>query len=232
VLRRLVQDGPVPTVLRLSDETETALNLAHPTELGDGGTGAMAVVGYEGSSGDVEATRGRIAALLRDAGAQQDLAAGESWARDRYQGPYLRDALLDAGALVETLETATFWSGLSTLHEAVAEALRSELTRQGTPPVVLCHISHVYPSGASLYFTVGCAQLDDPVAQWREAKRAASDAIMAAGGTLTHHHGVGTDHLPWLEEEIGQLGIRVLRAVKAELDPAGILNPGVLLPRG
>jgi alkyldihydroxyacetonephosphate synthase len=98
--------------------------------------------------------------------------------------------------------------------------------------VVLCHISHVYPSGASLYFTVGCAQLDDPVAQWREAKRAASDAIMAAGGTLTHHHGVGTDHLPWLEEEIGQLGIRVLRAVKAELDPAGILNPGVLLPRG
>jgi alkyldihydroxyacetonephosphate synthase len=232
VLRRLVQDGPVPTVLRLSDETETALNLAHPKELGDGGTRAMAIVGYEGSSGEVEATRARIAALLRDAGAQHDLAAGESWARDRYQGPYLRDALLDAGALVETLETATFWSGLSTLHEAVAEALRSELTRQGTPPVVLCHISHVYPSGASLYFTVGCAQLDDPVAQWREAKRAASDAIMAAGGTLTHHHGVGTDHLPWLEEEIGQLGIRVLRAVKAELDPAGILNPGVLLPRG
>ena len=117
--------------------------------------------------------------------------AGESWARDRYRGPYLRDALLDAGALVETLETVTFWSHLHGLYAAVQGALRESLTAQGTPPVILCHISHVYRSGASLYFTVGCAQLDDPLAQWRAAKAATSDAILAAGGSITHHHGVG-----------------------------------------
>ena len=88
----------------------------------------------------------------------------------------------------------------------------------------------MYPAGASLYFTVGCAQLDDPVAQWRAAKAAASDAILAAGGSITHHHGVGTDHRPWYEGEVGELAVDVLRAIKAQLDPAGILNPGVLIP--
>jgi alkyldihydroxyacetonephosphate synthase len=94
----------------------------------------------------------------------------------------------------------------------------------------MCHLSHVYRSGASLYFTVTCAQLDDPLAQWRAAKAAACDAILAAGATITHHHGVGLDHRPWYEREVGPLAIAALRAVKRELDPAGILNPGVLLP--
>jgi alkyldihydroxyacetonephosphate synthase len=89
----------------------------------------------------------------------------------------------------------------------------------------------VYPSGASLYFTVGCAALDDPVAQWQKAKVAASEAIVAAGGSITHHHGVGRDHLDWYVVEVGELGTGVLRAVKAQLDPAGILNPGILIPR-
>jgi alkyldihydroxyacetonephosphate synthase len=94
---------------------------------------------------------------------------------------------------------------------------------------VLCHISHVYPTGASLYFTVACAQLPDPLAQWQLAKAAASDAILAAGGSITHHHGVGRDHIAWYEQEIGTLGVAALRAVKGALDPAGIMNPGVLL---
>jgi alkyldihydroxyacetonephosphate synthase len=94
---------------------------------------------------------------------------------------------------------------------------------------VLCHVSHVYPTGASLYFTVVCAQADDPVAQWRAAKDAASAAILATGGTITHHHAVGTDHAAALAEEIGPLALAALRAVKRSLDPAGILNPGVLL---
>jgi alkyldihydroxyacetonephosphate synthase len=96
--------------------------------------------------------------------------------------------------------------------------------------VVLCHISHLYPAGASLYFTVGCAQLEDPVAQWRAAKAAAGDAILNVGGSITHHHGVGTDHIRWYEREIGELAVGMLRAAKARLDPAGILNPGVLIP--
>jgi alkyldihydroxyacetonephosphate synthase len=230
-LRRLVQDVPAPTVLRLSDEAETALNLARPGELGAGGPGGcLAIVGYEGSAEDVIARRERATCVLRASAAQPEPSAGEKWAQDRYRGPYLRDALLDAGALVETLETTTFWSSLRGLYEAVSGALRDSLSTQGTPPVVLCHISHVYPTGASLYFTVGCAQLEDPIAQWLIAKAAASDAILAAGGSITHHHGVGTDHRDWYEREIGPLAIESLQAVKATLDPVGILNPGVLLP--
>jgi alkyldihydroxyacetonephosphate synthase len=96
---------------------------------------------------------------------------------------------------------------------------------------VLCHISHVYPSGASLYFTVACAATEDPVQQWHAAKAKASDAIIATGGSITHHHGIGTDHLPWYEAQIGPLATDALRAVKAVLDPSGILNPGILVTR-
>jgi alkyldihydroxyacetonephosphate synthase len=228
--RRLVQDGPLPTVLRVSDEAETALNLARPSAVGSGAEGGcLAIVGYEGTPASVDACRCAADEVLRRAGASPDVEAGVAWARDRFRGPYLRDALLEAGALVETLETVTFWSGVPRLYESVSEALRDSLAAQGTPPVVLCHVSHVYRAGASLYFTVGCAQLADPVGQWRAAKAAAGDAILAAGGSITHHHGVGRDHLPWFEREIGVLGVDVLRAIKATLDPAGIMNPGILV---
>jgi alkyldihydroxyacetonephosphate synthase len=168
--------------------------------------------------------------VLEAAGGVPQPSVGERWARDRYKGPYLRDALLDAGVMVETLETVTFWSRLPALYERVSAALRESLSAQGTDPLVVCHISHVYPSGASLYFTVACAQLPDPVTQWRLAKAAASDAILAAGGSITHHHGVGTDHVRWYAEELGELGVRALAAVKRELDPVGVMNPGVLIP--
>ena len=144
--------------------------------------------------------------------------------------PYLRDALLDEGVLVETLETATFWGDLDRLYAQVKAALEGALSAQGTNPIVLCHISHVYRTGASLYFTVACRETDNPRAQWYAAKRAASDAIIAAGGTITHHHAVGRDHKPWYAEEIGPIGTDVLRAVKRSVDPAGVLNPGVLIP--
>ncbi len=94
---------------------------------------------------------------------------------------------------------------------------------------MLCHVSHVYETGASLYFTVICAQTDDPISQWRQAKTAANAAISAAGATITHHHGVGTDHRSAYAEEIGPLAVEALRAVKQVLDPHGILNPGILI---
>lgn len=231
--RELTQRGPRPTVLRLSDETETALNLARPGELGGNqGGGCLAIVGFEGTAEDVADRRRGAERVLRTAGGELLADAGEAWARERYRGPYLRDALLDAGALVETLETVTFWSSVPALYEGVCRALRESLTGQGSPPVILCHISHVYPAGASLYFTVACAAAEDPVAQWRAAKAAASDAILAEAGSISHHHGVGRDHLPWYEREVGPLGIAVLREVKARLDPVGIMNPGVLIPLG
>jgi alkyldihydroxyacetonephosphate synthase len=233
VLRSLAQDGPRPTVLRLSDEAETAINLARPSEVGGSSKGGcLAIVGYEGAAAEVARRRAEVTQILSSAGAVPEEGAGEHWAHERYRGPYLRDALLGAGALVETLETVTFWSRLPQLYEAVSGALQAALSAQGTPPVVLCHVSHVYPAGASLYFTVACAQTDDPVAQWLAAKSAASDAILAAGGSITHHHGVGRDHRDWYGRELGELGLGIVRAVKAQLDPTGIMNPGVLVEAG
>ena len=95
---------------------------------------------------------------------------------------------------------------------------------------MLCHVSHVYPTGASLYFTVAASQVGDGLDQWAAAKRAASDAIVASGGTITHHHAVGRDHKPWLAREIGPVGVEMLRAVKERIDPHGVLNPGILVP--
>jgi len=95
---------------------------------------------------------------------------------------------------------------------------------------VMCHVSHLYPSGASLYFTFLARQKEgEELAQWRAVKEAASRAIVEGGGTLTHHHAVGRDHAPWMEREVGATGLGALRALKAELDPAGIMNPGKLL---
>jgi alkyldihydroxyacetonephosphate synthase len=230
VVRRLAQDGPRPTVLRLSDEAETAIGLAQPGEIGSGGAGSLAIVGFEGAGPQVEEGRVAVTRVLERAGAELMPGAGEGWARDRYRGPYLRDALLDAGALADTLETATFWSSLPALYDGVSGAVRETLNAHGTTAVVLCHISHIYPAGASLYFTVACAQADDPVAQWRAAKEAAGEAILAAGGSISHHHGIGRDHIRFYESEIGSLAVQALRAVKSTLDPAGILNPGILLP--
>ncbi|OIJ66398.1 FAD-binding oxidoreductase [Streptomyces mangrovisoli] len=234
-LRRLAQDGPRPTVLRLSDETETLIGLAQPDAIGapDAATpaGCQAIVGFEGTEEDTTHRRRRAAEVLTACGGTPlGQEPGERWAHGRYSAPYLRDALLDAGAFAETLETAAFWSRIPELYAAVRGALTAALTEAGTPPLVMCHISHVYENGASLYFTVVSAQGEDPVAHWAPAKRAAGEAILAAGGTITHHHGVGTDHRDWYVREAGPLGIDALRAVKRQLDPAGLLNPGVLLP--
>jgi alkyldihydroxyacetonephosphate synthase len=230
-LRSLVQDGPLPTVLRLSDEAETAINLTDPQAvLGGGPGGCLAVVGHEGTAEHVAARKAECAAALTAHGGEaMGEAPGEAWRTGRYRAPYLRDPLLDAGALVETLETATFWSNIGTLKAAVTAALTDTLGALGTPPVVLCHISHVYETGASLYFTVLCAQAADPLGQWAAAKAAANAAIRASGATITHHHGVGTDHRATYHEEIGPIALDVLRAAKAVLDPANILNPGVLV---
>ncbi|TWE11536.1 alkyldihydroxyacetonephosphate synthase [Rudaeicoccus suwonensis] len=231
-MRALVQGDVNPTVLRLSDELETAVNLAKPEQIGsESGGGALMLCGYEGTEQRVRRMREELSAVLRERGGtfvgEQD---GRDWAAGRFSAPYLRDALLDNGVLVETVETATTWSNLPRLYAAVQEALAAALTTEAGAPMVLCHISHVYRTGASLYFTVAAKELVDGRAQWALAKAAVGDAIVAAGGTITHHHAVGRDHKPWLAAEIGDQGVAVLRAVKQALDPEGILNPGVLIP--
>ena len=222
-VRRLAQDGPLPTVLRLSDEVETAVNLADPDVLGGGSGGVLAIIGFDGPYNQATAD-----VLTASGGTNLGEGPGETWRLGRYRAPYLRDPLLDEGALVETLETATFWSRIPALKAAVTQALGDALS--ATPPLVLCHISHVYETGASLYFTVICAQTDDPITQWRTAKAAANRAIRDTGGTISHHHGIGTDHQAAYTTEIGPLAVEALQAVKQTLDPDHIMNPGILLP--
>jgi alkyldihydroxyacetonephosphate synthase len=233
VLRALAQGGgELPTVLRLSDEAETALNLASPDSIGaQASDGCTVVVGYEGSEDRVAALREATAARLAGLGARPEgEKGGQAWDRGRFRAPYLRDSLLDEGVFVETLETAAFWSRIEEVYAGVRAALSAHLGEGGASVVVLCHISHVYETGASLYFTVAARPGDDPLGRWRAAKAAATDAVVERGGTITHHHAVGRDHREWLSSEVGDLGVEVLRAVKARLDPAGILNPGVLIP--
>lgn len=228
-MRTLAQAGLLPTVIRLSDETETAINLARPDSIGGAAeTGCLMITGYEGTAAAVEAKRGAVSSVLASLGGTSvGEEPGRAWAHGRYGAPYLRDSMLDVGVLVETLETATFWSNRGALYAAVKAALESSL---GEGTLVLCHVSHVYETGCSLYFTVAARGGDDALDRWLAAKAAANDAIVAAGATITHHHAVGTDHKPWLTHEIGELGASVLRAVKADLDPTGVLNPGVLIP--
>jgi len=244
-LRGLEQAGIAPDVVRLSDEVETLLTLeaagartlrqragrAYVRARGYTG-GCLAIFGWEGEPALVMRRRAQLARALRSAGGiSLGTGAGRAWERERFNGPYLRDALLDNCIMIETLETATRWSNLIDLYGAVGQAIRGALEARGTPPLVMCHISHLYPNGASLYFSFFATQQEgDELEQWRAAKSAATDAIVAAGGTITHHHAVGRDHAAWLEREIGPLGVETIRAAKERLDPAGIMNPGKLLP--
>jgi alkyldihydroxyacetonephosphate synthase len=232
-LRAVTQNATGPTVIRLSDEAETGVNLATTEAIGERQItgGCLAITVFEGTKEHAESRHAETSALLAARGGTS-LGEGpaQAWERGRFGAPYLRDSLLAAGALCETLETATDWSNLAALKTAVTEALTTALADTGTPALVLCHISHVYPTGASLYFTVVAGQRGNPIEQWQAAKKAASDAIMASGGTITHHHAVGADHRPWMRDEVGDLGVQLLRAVKSTLDPAGILNPGKLIP--
>lgn len=278
-LRDLARSGERPTVVRMSDEVETAMRLATVTEGGGpedgaafaagappagdratattgGGSsgdeaeapgrtdqadapppgGCLVIVGWEGADRDaVDGRAGRAAELLaRHGGVSQGRDPGEAWRAGRFAAPYLRDALLDRGVLVETLETATTWSRLAELRAALTAALQAALAdERGAPVVVMGHVSHVYAEGASLYLTVVAAGGATPrttAERWAVAKAAAGDAIAAHGASITHHHAVGTDHAPWMREEIGELGVAVLRAAKERLDPVGICNPGKLLP--
>jgi alkyldihydroxyacetonephosphate synthase len=245
IVRDLAQGSGLPTVIRVSDEEETVGSLALSGPRGAAGKafgsylkarrrqgGALMIVGFEGDEEKVTRKRALAVRALRGGGAVYlGRAAGRSWEHGRYGGPYQRDLLMGMGAMAETLETSHTWTRLHELHRAVGAAIAAALAGQGTPGLVFCHLSHAYADGASLYFTfISRARRGAEVEQWAAVKKAASEAIVGQGATITHHHAVGRDHTPYMAAEVGETGLEVLRAVKERLDPAGIMNPGKLLP--
>ena len=245
LIRSLAHADALPDVTRLSDEDETRVSLglagtsgfkrallAAYLGLRRRREGCLVICGWEGERESVDRRRTLSARLLRrGGGAALGETPGRAWERSRFEGPYLRDELMDLGYMVETLETAHTWSRLERLYRAVGEALESALRAQGTPGIVICHLSHAYRDGASLYFTlIARSRRGEELAQWRAVKAAACEAIVAAGGTITHHHAIGRDHAPYMPAEVGETGLEALRAIKRRLDPAGIMNPGKLLP--
>ena len=221
--RRLAQSGLYPSDCRLLDPLEAELNGA--------GEGAVLLVGFEAAGGRQELVDQMLAEALdicRDAGAtnvEASSAAAAGWRASFLRAPYLRDALALLGLVVETFETACTWDRLAELHESVISAAR-EAAGAGW---ITCRLTHVYPDGPAPYFTVVCpGRAGSEIAQWDAIKAACSDALAAAGGTITHHHAVGRDHRRWYVEEVPAPFLAALRQARLELDPAGIMNPGVL----
>lgn len=243
-VRQLAQADRLPDVVRISDESETRTTLALSGTAGAKRAaldtylrlrgkrgGCIVIVGWEGTRDSVDRRRTLALPILRRGAAPLGQAPGRAWEHGRFEGPYLRDELMDLGYFVETLETSHTWSRLRELYDSVATAIRRALEAGGTPGIVNCHLSHAYRDGASLYFTfVSRARTGQELEQWREVKTAACEAIVGCEGTITHHHAIGRDHAPYMLAEVGEVGVDALRAVKQRLDPADVMNPGKLIP--
>ena len=229
-VRAVVQADLDPANCRLLDPLEAA-----QTGSGDG-SHAVLVLGFESADHPVDEWLDFALALCAAHGGSWDAAADNAGSPDVAEGawrsaflqmPYVRDLLIRLGVLSDTFETAITWDQFPAFHAAVVGATRAAL---GEPSRVTCRFSHVYPDGPALYYTVLA-----PVARgaeeerWHDMKRAASDAIMAAGGTITHHHAVGRDHREWYDAQRPAPFAAALRAAKSAVDPAGRLNPGVLI---
>jgi alkyldihydroxyacetonephosphate synthase len=236
-------------MMRLSDaqETELSLLLRHDPDkrfdaaatlldatksVGYGDERALMLFGIEGND------RARLSAhMLRaqaigilNGGLPLGKGPGESWKKDRFRTPYLRDFLLDQGVAIDTMETAFEWSKLEEGHLRVLDAMQRATELYAGGGLALAHVSHSYPDGACVYFiSVYPVRPSDALDQWRAIKRAITDAIVDAGGTVSHHHGIGTDHAPWLAREKGALGVEAIKSLKQTFDPGGIMNPGKLV---
>ena len=235
VLRGLAQKGPVPTIARLSDEPETELSFKQAGADSKLGfkllkmmgkrayveKGAHLLLGYEDQYLSTIGESLRKGDLIKIG-----KSPGEKWEKTRFDLPYFRDTLMDYGILVETLETATTWSKLNNLYQKVRLSILEAIPNA----LVLTHVSHIYPEGASLYFTFMADAKGKELETWKRGKEAANRAILSNGGTMSHHHGVGMDHIEGLQEERGPLQMKMLRSMKETLDPNGILNPGKLIP--
>jgi alkyldihydroxyacetonephosphate synthase len=237
--RALAQSGLHPANCRLLDPTEALL-----TGTDDRGD-AILLVAFESADHPLDAWIARAVECVRDHGGDvaddsvrtsnssdgaREGAAG-NWRNAFVRAPYTRDAIVALGVISETFETACTWDRFDALHDDVtAVVLDTAKAVDAWPAVVTCRFTHVYPDGPAPYFTVlALGRNDRQLQQWASIKAAASDALLRNGGTITHHHAVGRDHRPWYDRQRPDLFADALRATKAALDPASILNPGVLV---
>jgi alkyldihydroxyacetonephosphate synthase len=223
--RLIAQSGLYPANCRLLDPVEAFLNA------GTQSSGGVLVLGFESADHPVEESLRRATEICADHGGQpssrtSDQEPAQRWRSSFLRMPYQRDALAAQSMIVETFETACTWDRFDSLREAVLAAFAST----GIVGLVSCRFTHVYPDGPAPYFGVYAAgQWGRTVEQWDEIKTAVSSALFDAGGTITHHHAVGRDHRPWYDRQRPEPFAVALRAAKSALDPAGILNPGVLV---
>ncbi|MBA2279685.1 MAG: FAD-binding oxidoreductase [Acidimicrobiia bacterium] len=246
-VRALSQSGLFPTNCRLLDAGEALVN-AGVADVVDGG--ALCVLGFESADHPVGPWLERALELVADYGGtvpegevrlRDDGAAGAgsggarggaegAWRGAFVRAPYTRDGLVRCGVIVETFETACTWDRFPALHASVTEAVEAALAEVCGGGWVTCRFTHAYPDGCAPYFSVlAPGRPGDELAQWAEIKAAAAEALLAAGGTITHHHAVGRDHDPWYRRQRPEVFGRALAAAKRELDPAGILNPDVVI---
>ena len=232
-VRALSQSGLYPTNCRLIDPGEAAM-----TGAGDG-SHALLVLGFESADHDVEPWMSRALECCSDhdgswerrgsGGGDRDAAVG-SWREAFLRAPYLRDTLIAIGILSETFETAITWDRFEVFHRTVLERATAAVREVCGAGSVTCRFTHVYPDGPAPYYTIlAPAARGFELEQWAQIKRAASDAVIECGGTITHHHAVGRDHRPWYDEQRPDLFAAALRAAKSAVDPGGVLNPGVLV---
>jgi alkyldihydroxyacetonephosphate synthase len=229
-VRALSQTGLYPSNCRLIDADEAKL-----TGAGDGSS-AVLVLGLESASFDVEASMALALGVCDEfGGTWDDPRAGHdssvgSWREAFLRAPYLRDTFVAMGVLSETFETAITWDRFESFHEDVIRRARAAVQEVCGTGTVTCRLTHVYPDGPAPYFTIlAPARVGAELEQWAEIKRAASEAVLAGGGTITHHHAVGRDHRPWYDRQRPEPFAAALRGAKAAVDPRGALNPGVLI---
>jgi alkyldihydroxyacetonephosphate synthase len=230
-VRSLSQAGLHPSNCRLVDPDEARL-----TGAGDGAS-AILLLGFEASEHDVEPWMSLALECCSDhggtwerRGSRGDGDAVGSWRDAFLRAPYLRDTFVAMGVLSETFETAITWDRFEDFHESVLGAARMAVREVCGAGTVTCRFTHVYPDGPAPYYTILAeARRGGELEQWAELKRRASDVLIDAGGTITHHHAVGRDHRPWYDRQRPDPFARGLRAAKAALDPRGVLNPGVLI---
>jgi alkyldihydroxyacetonephosphate synthase len=227
--RELAQSGLNPSNCRLLGHDEALLSGS-----GDGSRSIL-VLGFESGDHELEPWLSRaleICAGHRGEVAQQ--ATGDAtavWRAAFLRGPYTRDAMAQLGLVHETFETAVTWDRFWEFHEGVLAAVKQAMHEACGDGAVSCRFAYVYPDGAAPYYSIYApGRPGQELEQWDAIKYAASEAILALGGTITHHHSVGRDHRPWYLREVPELFAAALHAAKAEFDPAGIMNPGVLIP--